>query len=358
MNARLTPLRGRARSRRAALLAIASLLVPMGACRTSAPLQPLPPAAPVAPSPIATSTSRTPEWVGEPLSWSKLVAIETWLASEGYQADPFWRVEGELALNQGRLDLSRADPSGQKASEAAVRARVRTARTGFQRVAQGDEGTPTQKKRALAMVASCDKILGTTPAGQAPALAVIPRSQWGAMPAHYDHMDKNRGGYKRITVHHSAEREPPDLNGSIAQSAAAVRSIQKAHMDGKDTGWGDIGYHYVIDPYGRVFEGREISWQGAHAAGANNIQNIGVCLIGNFDEERPTKAATDKLRQLLDNLRSTWKIPRNQVLTHQELKKTECPGRNLVPWVEGYRRLGKPATVTASARGELAPRPR
>lgn len=347
MNARPTSVPGRTRGLLAVLLAV---LVPMGACRTTPPPEPLAPAPPVSPSPVAMASSRTPEWVGEPLSWSKLVDIETWLAAEGYSADPFWRVEGELALNQGRVELSRADPSGRSVADTAVRARVRTARTGFQRVVQGSEATPGQKKRAQAMITGCDKLLGTAPVGQALALAVIPRSQWGALPAHYDHMDKNRGGYRRITVHHSAEREPPDLNGSVAQSAAAVRSIQKAHMDGKETGWGDIGYHFVVDPYGRVFEGRELPWQGAHSAGANNIQNIGVCLIGNFDEEKPTKAALDKLRQLIDNLRSTWKIQRSQVLTHQELKKTECPGRNLARWVEAYRRLGTSAAVTAAAR--------
>lgn len=347
MNARLTTLPGRARIGLAALLAA---LVPTGACRTNASTQPLQPAAPVPPSPVVVSYSRTPEWVGEPTSWKKLDEIETWLAAEGYSADPFWRIEGELALNQGRMTLSRAEKSGQDATDAAARARVRTARTGFQRVAQASDATPTQKKCAQSMVASCDKILGTAPVGQALALAVIPRAQWGAKPAHYDHMDKNRGGYRRITVHHSAEREPPDLNGSVGQSAAAVRSIQKAHMDGKETGYGDIGYHFVIDPYGRVFEGRDLTWQGAHSAGANNVQNIGICLIGNFDEERPTKASLDKLRQLIDNMRSTYKIPRSQVLTHQELKKTECPGRNLARWVEAYRKMGTSASpVTAAA---------
>jgi len=348
MNARLTTPSGRTRIGFATLLAA---LIPTVACRTTPTAQPLPPAAPVPSSPVVMSYSRTPEWVGQPTSWAKLTEIETWLATEGDSADPFWRIEGELALNQGRMTLSRAEKSGQDATDAAARARVRTARTGFLRVAQASDATPTQKKRAQAMVASCDKLLGTAPAGQALALAVIPRAQWGAMPAHYDHMDKNRGGYRRITVHHSAEREPPALNGSVGQSAAAVRSIQKAHMDGKETGYGDIGYHFVIDPYGRVFEGRELTWQGAHSAGANNVQNIGICLIGNFDEEKPTKAALDKLRQLIDNLRSKYKIARSQVLTHQELKKTECPGRNLARWVETYRKMGTTSgTVTAAAR--------
>jgi hypothetical protein len=330
-------------------LAVVLALAAAG-CRSTAPIEPLPPASPVAPSPIAVSATRTPTWVGEPLTWLKLVEIETWLAAEGHVADPFWRVEGELALNQGRVQLSRAEKSGQSVADVTARTRVRTARTGFQRILAEEDATPGQKKRAEAMIASCDRMLGAMPVGQALALSVIPRTQWGAKPAHYNHMDKNRGGYRRITVHHSAEREPPELNGSMGQSTAAVRSIQKAHMDGKETGYGDIGYHFVVDPYGRVFQGREIEWQGAHAAGANNIQNIGICVIGNFDEQVPTKAALEKLRQLIDNLRSTWKIQRDQVLTHQQLKKTECPGRNLARWVEAYRRMGTATAVTASAK--------
>jgi hypothetical protein len=320
----------------------------LGACRSTRTTAPLPPAAPITPIPVAPAVARTPQWVGEPLSWAKLAEIESWLAAEGASTDPFWRVEGELALNQGRMELSRAEKTGQKAAESAVRARLRTAHAGFRRLLAGSDVTPTQQKRAQAGLAQCDKLLGigaplvAGPGEPRLAMAVIPRSQWGAMPAHVQHMDRNRGGWRRITVHHSAEREPPPLDGTLALSAAAVRSIQKAHMEGKETGYGDIGYHFVIDPYGRVFQGRDLTWQGAHAAGDNNIQNIGVCAIGNFDEEKPTKAALDALRRLLDNLRSTWKITKSQVFTHQELKSTECPGRNLARWVESYRRTGTP----------------
>jgi hypothetical protein len=348
MNARLTHA-----ACRGSIGSIALLLLPFtffAACRTARPLEPLPPAPPAAnPQPLAPLVTRTPEWVGEPLSWSKLTDIETWLATVGPSADPFWRIEGELALSQGRVDLARAESTGKTAPEAASRARLHSSRAGFQRVLTESDATPDQKKRAEAAIALCDRLLGTPIPAPRAALPIIPRSQWGAMPANFAHMDKNHGGWRRITVHHSAERVPPELDGTIAESSAAVRSIQKAHMEGKETGYGDIGYHFVIDPYGRVFQGRDLAWQGAHAAGANNIQNIGVCLIGNFDEERPTRAALDRLRQLLDSLRSTWKIPRGQVLTHQELKSTECPGRNLARWVEGYRRTAT-APVEAAAR--------
>jgi hypothetical protein len=339
MNGRLT------RAHR--ILPLVLLLALTGACRTMQPIEPPPPEP--ASAAAAPGAARTPTWVGQPLSWSKLSEIETWLATDGASADPFWRIEGELALCQGRMDLARSEKTGQKATDSASRGRLFTSRAGFQRVLGEGDATPEQKKRAEAALAVCDQLIGSHASTPRPVLAVIPRSQWGAMPANFSHMDKNRGGWMRITVHHSAERTPPDLDGSFAKSAAAVRSIQKAHMEGKDTGYGDIGYHFVIDPYGRVFQGRELAWQGAHAAGANNIQNIGVCLIGNFDEEKPTKAALDRLRQELDSLRSQWKIPRSQVFTHQELKSTECPGRNLARWVEAYRHAGA-APVEASAR--------
>ena len=82
----------------------------------------------------------------------------------------------------------------------------------------------------------------------------------------------------RITVHHSAvhaDREAQD------RSAEIIRSIQKNHQ--RDKGWGDIGYHYLIDREGRVWTGRPEGWQGAHAGDPqSNRGNLGVCLMGNF----------------------------------------------------------------------------
>jgi len=350
MNARLTRAGGQGHIGSIARLLLLSSLAASGtvlaACGTIRPQPPLPPATPSSSSPVL---ARTPDWVGEPLSWQKLSRIESWFATEAEGSDPFWRIEGELALNQGRVDLARAENTGQKSSAATSNARVHTSRAGFQHVLAAPEATAEQKRRAEAAIAMCDRMLGKPPTAPKSTLAIIPRVQWGAMAANAARMDKNRGGWKRITVHHSAERVPPELDGTLAESAAAVRSIQKAHMDGKETGYGDIGYHFVIDPYGNIFQGRDLAWQGAHASGANNVQNIGVCLLGNFDEEKPTQAALARCRQLLDNLRSTWRIPRRQVLTHQELRSTECPGKYLARWVEAYRRAGA-APLEAAAR--------
>jgi N-acetylmuramoyl-L-alanine amidase len=310
----------------------------------------------VNPEPIQPQTTSTaeaiPSWVGESLSWEKLKEIETWLATQPSTTKSYWQIEGELQLNLGRLEFARRDQGKEKATPEIVQSRMRTARAGLERVLEEPEASEGQKRRAQDALARADKQIdsvvhgGASPSAIA-SVPVIARSSWGAMPAHVEHMDRNEGGWRRITVHHSAEPNPPPLDGSVSESAAAVRSIQKAHMEGKDTHYGDIGYHFLIDPFGRVFQGREMMWRGAHAHGDNNIQNIGVCLIGNFEEERPTKAALDALRRMLDQLRKQYNIPRSAVVGHSDLWNTECPGRYLEPWVHEYAH--DTSSVTRSA---------
>ena len=143
-------------------------------------------------------------------------------------------------------------------------------------------------------------------------------------------------GWRRITIHHSARPTSELGRQDLPSVADAVRRIQKFHID--DNGWGDIGYHYLIDPQGRILEGRKSAFQGAHA-GSNqaNRNNVGICLLGHFDQERPTPAALASLQGLIDSIRKRAGIPRTQVYSHQDFKETECPGRFLETWLERYR---------------------
>ena len=280
-----------------------------------------------------------PEWIGEPLSNEKLTHIETWLAGQAPGSKSYWVLEGELALYQGRIDLARRD-TGEKVHDSAMLGRVRSARAELEKLTLVDEASPSQKKRAQSAIERADHLISgevVKSGSSAPlGIPVIARASWGAMPSRPDLMTRNKGGWKKITVHHSAEAEPTPLDGTQSSSALALRTIQRSHLSSKMPPWGDIGYHFVIDPFGRVFQGRDLTWQGAHAKGDNNIQNLGICLLGNFDEEKPTKEALDSLRKLLDNLRRTYNIPRNEVHGHRDFKSTDCPGKFLEPWVVDY----------------------
>lgn len=352
---------GAARRWAAAPLLLAAVLAACGT--TPPPRSPTADAAPVGDTAVRSSAEVAPPWIADPLSWSKLDAIEDWLASQPSTPRGFWVLEGELQLQSGRIDLARreAEPpkaAGSAGSDArgAREARLKTAKAALERLLAEGALSAGQQKRARDAAARADQMLAR--AGQpveGGPVALIPRRAWGAMPARADRMDKNVGGWRRITIHHSAEREPPDLDGTQSASAAAVRSIQKAHVDGRETGWGDIGYHFVVDPYGRVFQGRELAWQGAHAKGAANVQNIGICLIGNFENEKPTRQALAALQELLDQLRRQHSIPRDEVLAHCDLKRTSCPGKHLEPFVRGYANGPDAAAKPAAKSAKPAP---
>ncbi|MBL9078558.1 MAG: N-acetylmuramoyl-L-alanine amidase [Planctomycetes bacterium] len=133
------------------------------------------------------------------------------------------------------------------------------------------------------------------------------------------------GAPRRVTIHHSAmyfrDTRP-------AACAAQILRIQREHMGNR--GYGDIGYHYLIDPAGRIWQGREMRWQGAHASGVNNRQNIGICVLGNFLRGRggqgPTPAQVTAMRRLVQQLMQQHRFGPGDIHCHSDFKATQCPG--------------------------------
>lgn len=165
---------------------------------------------------------------------------------------------------------------------------------------------------------------------------VLPRSSWKAAQARTSNMNR-MGRVQRVTVHHSATV----VRGtSSATSIAAIRGIQRHHQ--QQNGWGDIGYHYLIDPAGRVWTGRGIEWQGAHAGDpTRNRSNVGICLLGSFvpDEQgAPPPAQLAALEALLVSLAVEHGLEPADILTHKELKDTACPGPYVQTAVEELRK--------------------
>jgi N-acetylmuramoyl-L-alanine amidase len=141
--------------------------------------------------------------------------------------------------------------------------------------------------------------------------------------------------WKYIIIHHSA-----------TDSGSALGFDKSHHARGFDRG---LGYDFVIDngtankPDGHI----EVSprWikqeDGAHCkAGDMNCRAIGICLVGNFNQERVSKKQMDSLIYLVNLLRKYYNMPVNNILGHGQVKgaKTECPGSHF-PWAEFKSRL-------------------
>ena len=313
------------------LLTVGSLLLGASSCTSTPYLEP---------DPYATEERLEPDWRWMPHSWEKLGAIETWLVGAGPRIHPELVAEAELLLAEGRLRFAHEEADVLPAGT--LRTRVSAAESGLRRVLSDPFADESIKSRARRALADLEGVRRGSDVAQ--VSGVLPRSAWSARRENRRRLTPTNGRWRRITVHHSAN-EAISLRGA-AQSASGetIAGIQEFHMNSR--GWGDIGYHFLIDPQGRIFAGRSLQWQGAHAGGVdgvNNIENIGICLLGNFQEERPSAQSVASLQGLLDNLRKRFGIPLGAVHGHQLYKSTACPGRYLQPWVEAYRR-GKGAS--------------
>jgi hypothetical protein len=126
--------------------------------------------------------------------------------------------------------------------------------------------------------------------------AIVPRSGWGANEEIVRARPIVAPAVRLAVVHHTAGAN----SYTRAQSAAIVRGIEVYHVEGN--GWNDIGYNFLVDRFGTVYEGRaggiERNVVGAHAQGFNT-GTTGVALMGNFTRAVPTKAEQDALVALL-----------------------------------------------------------
>jgi hypothetical protein len=219
-------------------------------------------------------------------------------------------------------------------------------------------------------------------AAEPPAPTVIPRSEWdpaGLCPAG----SGDATPPSRVHLHHThipvvhAPEEVPE----------ALQAICRFHRG--DRGWSDIGYHYLIDPYGRVWQGRgalpseagATVIEGSHAQGFNS-GGIGIVLIGDFDLAPPTDealAATIELagwlshRYGLDAAASVGAVSgggsstRFPEGTHVDLpvvsghrdtgNGTSCPGEHLYALLPHIREGAVAHAATLAAIAEEAPAP-
>ena len=139
--------------------------------------------------------------------------------------------------------------------------------------------------------------------------------------------------WKWIVIHHSATE-----SGCFAR-------FDKFHRENR--GWENgCGYHFVIGNGTDTEDGRvEVTprWRrqlhGAHVGGERNNYCIGICLVGNFEDTRPTRAQMDALVRLVAYLQETCGIRRRRVVGHKFFKPTtQCPGARF-PWPTLRQRL-------------------
>jgi hypothetical protein len=157
---------------------------------------------------------------------------------------------------------------------------------------------------------------------------VVARTSWTPSTPIYRSMDQMTP-VRNITVHHDGMTK--FTTGNILATKSRLETIRKAH---RNRGWGDIGYHFAIDPSGRVWACRPLSWQGAHVKDFNE-GNIGIVVLGNYDLQRPNNVQLSALKSHISTLRNAYRVSSRNVRSHRQCPgaRTACPGRYLQPYI-------------------------
>ena len=202
---------------------------------------------------------------------------------------------------------------------------------------------------------------------------IYSRAQWGADERLRSGTPKYSSTIKTGFVHHTA-----GTNGySEAEVPKILRAVYAYHVKGN--GWSDIGYNFLVDRFGRLWEGRyggiTKAVVGAHTGGFN-VDSFAVSALGNYDKVTPEAPMIDSIARLMAwKLGASFRDPNGtNVLTsegggtsrysagtkvtfdnisgHRDAGRTSCPGSNL------YAQLATIRALTTSYMGTAMYSPR
>ncbi|MFG2658050.1 FG-GAP-like repeat-containing protein [Streptomyces sp. NPDC048425] len=211
--------------------------------------------------------------------------------------------------------------------------------------------------------------------------AVTSRAGWGADESIVADPPTYTTDTKAVFVHHTAGTN----DYTCAESASIIRGILTYHV--KSNGWNDIGYNFLVDKCGTIFEGRagglDKPVYGAHTYGFNT-DTSGVAVLGDFNTATSTPEVRNSIAQLAawklglyginpagslvmaagaDNGKFTQGqlVTMNRISGHRDGYPTECPGTNLYGDLPAIRTLAaskntpaKGADVNGDGHADLA----
>jgi hypothetical protein len=143
---------------------------------------------------------------------------------------------------------------------------------------------------------------------------------------------------KFSVLHHTATTN----DYTVAQAPQQIRNMYYWHVNGNK--WSDIGYNFIIDKYGTIWEGRRGGIDrgviGAHAGGWNT-GSVGVAIMGNNNTMAPTSQSTKALTDLL-----SWKFDIHNIDPSTATRAT-INGQS-IPTLVGHRNIRGSYNATPS----------
>ncbi|WP_193604529.1 N-acetylmuramoyl-L-alanine amidase [Nocardioides dongkuii] len=249
------------------------------------------------------------------------------------------------------MKLAVIDP-GQSEAEELEKAEIDTG------LLDGEQPAPAPATPAAPEAAE-DEAMELSAAIYTPKPTIYSRAQWGA-----DERLRDKGSLHYYEVHAGFVHHTVNANEySRAEVPGILRSIYAYHT--RSRGWSDVGYNYLVDRFGRIWEGRaggvDRPVVGAHTQGYNDY-SFAMSAIGNFELKKPGRAMVQAYGALF-----AWKLSlhgvaassTNQVVGprtfpgingHRDAGSTACPGKYLYAKIPKIRKLAAGAQQGWSGR--------
>lgn len=185
-----------------------------------------------------------------------------------------------------------------------------------------------------------------------PRPTIYSRAQWGA-----DEKMRDKSSLHYFEVHAGFVHHTVNANGYTREEVPGIiRSIYAYHT--KSRGWSDIGYNFLVDRFGRIWEGRyggiDRPVVGAHTLNYNDYA-FAMSAIGNFDTKKPTSAMVEAYGALfawklslhgVDAASTSQQVGRKKfqaINGHRDAASTACPGKYLYEQIPKIRQLASKA---------------
>ncbi|MFI9617185.1 N-acetylmuramoyl-L-alanine amidase [Streptomyces sp. NPDC052023] len=225
--------------------------------------------------------------------------------------------------------------------------------------------TPTESASPSTSASASPSPSATTPSAPpstVPRPPITSRAGWGADESLSPDPSEYNSDVKAVFVHHTTGAN----DYSCAESASLVRGIYAYHT--KVSGWNDVGYNFIVDKCGTVFEGRkggvDLPVLGAHTYGWNR-ESTGIAVLGEHTSIGASNAALASVARV-----ASWKLGQygadpagtvqldagatqknytgtsftagtrytfNRISGHRDAFNTECPGNSLYPQLPTIR---------------------
>lgn len=189
-------------------------------------------------------------------------------------------------------------------------------------------------------------------------LPIVPREQWGALPPNnnaenengfYD-PDTNSVGWRVYEGNLADNYQTLVLHHSVIYTNNDEQTLLDVQTLHHNRGWADVGYHFLVGQNGTIYEGRDWSVRGTHVGGFNT-GSIGVCLLGNFQENAPTPAQITNTRELIIYLAAVLQL--THIAGHRNFNDgTQCPGNNVVTYMDDFAQA---ANLSVGTEGYIPP---